>query len=195
MPDRCKKRVEKAQRVVKSMVASIAFFFHMIDIHMENMGISEIERQIMHHNLIPGFYLEQVAKKERDPFIKEEISVKSQELRSILSDQNGHFKDYSDDQIMALKKIAKECADIFQRSSSCVEGRNAQLSLRHHGIHRLSNLHLKSLTSVHNYHTRNRDGTTPAERFFEAKHANLFEWLLNNMSYPARPRKRLPIAA
>jgi hypothetical protein len=189
LPDPCKKRVEKAHRVVKDMVASIAFFFHMIDMHMENMGISEAERQIMHLYLIPGFYLEQVARKERDPFRKEEISQKSHELLSKISDQNAHFKDYSDDQIMVLKKGAKECADIFQRSSSCVEGRNAQLSLRHHGIHRLSNLHLKSLTTVHNYHTRRRDGTTPAERFFEAKHADLFEWLLNNMSYPARPRK------
>jgi len=90
-----------------------------------------------------------------------------------------------------LEKAAEECAQIFQRSSSCVEGRNAQLSLRHHGIHRLSNQCLKAQTIVHNYYTRNRDGTTPAERFFNSKHTDLFEWLLEKMDCPARPRKHL----
>ena len=149
----------------------------------------------MHEYLIPGFYLEQVARKERDPVRKESIFAKSQELLSILSDQNGHMKTYSDEEIMALKATAKECAAIFQRSSSCVEGRNAQLSLRHHGLHRLSDRLLKALTIVHNFHIRNDEGTTPAERFFQAKHKNLFEWLVENMEYPARPRKRLSVAA
>ena len=93
------------------------------------------------------------------------------------------------------EKMAGECAQIFQRSSSCVEGRNAQLSLRHHGIHRLSNKCLKAQTIIHNYYTRNRDGTTPAERLFDSKHADLFGWLLEKMDYPARPRNHLKKAA
>ncbi len=32
-------------------------------------------------------------------------------------------------------------------------------------------------------------------RFFEAKHNDLFEWLLDNIDYPVRPRKRLEKAA
>ncbi len=195
LSDRCKKRVEKAHRVVKDMVANIAFFFHMINLYMDNLGISERERQLMHDYLIPGFYLQQVARKEKDAIRKDIISEKSRELLSILSDRDGPFADYSDNDIKTLEKAAKECAHIFQRSSSCVEGRNAQLSLRHHGVHRLSDRHLKALTVVHNYYIKNRDGTTPAERFFEAKHKDLFEWLLDNMDYPARPRKRLANAA
>ena len=65
----------------------------------------------------------------------------------------------------------------------------------HHGIHRLSDRHLKALTIVHNFYIRNRDGTTLAERFFETKHNDLFEWLLDNLEYPVRPRKRLAKAA
>lgn len=167
----------------------------MINLYMDNLGISERERQLMHDYLIPGFYLQQVARKEKDALQKDIISEKSKELLSILSDRDGPFADYCDDDIIALKKAAKECSHIFQRSSSCVEGRNAQLSLRHHGIHRLSDQHLKALTVVHNYYIKSRDGTTPAERFFEAKHKDLFEWLLDNMNYPARPRKRLANAA
>jgi len=88
-----------------------------------------------------------------------------------------------------LKKAASECVQIFQRSSSCVEGRNAQLSLRHHGLHRLSDRCLKAQTVIHNFYITNKQGETPAARFFEAEHNDLFEWLLDKMDYSARPRK------
>jgi hypothetical protein len=191
LSDRCKKRIDKAHRVVNDMVASIAFFFIMIDQYMDNMGISEFERQIMDDYLIPGFNLKQIARKEKDEIRKGVISEKSNELLSILTDPDGPLSEYSDEKIDALEGAAKDCANIFQRSSSCVEGRNAQLSLRHHGIHRLSTQHLRAQTVVHNYAIKNRDGTTPAERLFEAKHNDLFEWLLDHMDYPVRPRKRL----
>ena len=90
---------------------------------------------------------------------------------------------------------AKECVAYFQRSSSSVEGRNAQLSLRHHGRHRLSDTHLKAQTVLHNYTIKDQDGTTPAERLYETKHNDLFEWLVDNMALPARPRKCLKHAA
>jgi hypothetical protein len=195
LSDRCKQRVEKAHRVVKNMVATIAFFFRMIDLYMDNMQILDRDRQLMHDYLIPGFYLRQVARKEKDAERKSRISEMSQELLSILTQQDGPFSEYTENDIKILEKAAEECAQIFQRSSSCVEGRNAQLSLRHHGIHKLSDRSLKAQTIVHNYYRRNRDGTTPAERFFEAKHIDLFEWLLEKMDYPARPQHRLRKAA
>jgi len=195
LSDRCKQRVEKAHRVVKNMVATIAFFFRMIDLYMDNMQILDRDRQLMHDYLIPGFHLRQVARKEKDAERKSRISEMSQELLLILTQQDGPFSEYTENDIKILEKAAEECAQIFQRSSSCVEGRNAQLSLRHHGIHKLSDRSLKAQTIVHNYYRRNRDGTTPAERFFEAKHIDLFEWLLEKMDYPARPQHRLRKAA
>jgi len=195
LSDRSKKRVNKAHRVVSDMVASIGFFFIMIGQHMDNLEISKLERQIMDYNLIPGFYLKQIARKEKDEIRKSIIIEKSKELLSILTDPDGPLSGYSGEKKDALERTAKDCANIFQRSSSCVEGRNAQLSLRHHGIHRLSVLHLKAQTVVHNYTIKNREGTTPAERFFEEKHNDLFEWLLGRMDYPVRPRKRLAKAA
>ena len=194
LSDRCKQRVDKAHRVVKNMVATIAFFFNMVDLYMDNVQISAHDRQLMYDYLIPGFYLKQVAAKEKDAERKLPILQKAQQLLSILTEQDGPFCEYSENDVKRLEKAAQECAQIFQRSSSCVEGRNAQLSLRHHGIHKLSDRSLKAQTVVHNYYRRNRDGTTPAERFFEAKHIELFEWLLDKMDYPARPRKHLKVA-
>lgn len=48
---------------------------------------------------------------------------------------------------------------------------------------------------MHNYYIKRRDGTTAAERFFEAKPNDLFEVLLNNVDYSARPRNQLKLVA
>ncbi|MFN2197107.1 MAG: DUF6399 domain-containing protein, partial [Anaerolineales bacterium] len=190
LSDRCKKRVQKAQRVVGSMVATIAFFFQMIDICLDNMRLSDRDRHLMRHCLIPGHYLKLAAEKERDIDRKALIRQKSQELLSIVKSLGAVHGQGTDCKIEELEKAARNCAEIFQRSSSCVEGRNAQLALRHQGIHRLGEKQLKALTVVHNYYIKRRDGTTAAERFFEAKPNDLFDFLLDHMDYPVRPRNR-----
>ena len=172
------------------MVSTIAFFHAMIDLYLGKMNLSDRDKKLMEKHLIPGYYLSQAAGKQSDIDVRENILKKAKELLSAIDKpDNGYLK------TAQLKKAAKECAQFFQRSSSCVEGRNAQLSLRHQGIHRLGKNHLKALTVVHNYYIKRRDGTTAAERFFETKHRNLFDFLLENMDYPARPRNHLKIAA
>ncbi len=195
LSDRCKERVNKAQRVVNSMVATIAFFFHMVDVYLENMQLSDRDKNLMHNYLIPGHYLKLAASRHRDVDRKAEILQKAQDLLSIVNCTDGYCDVISDCKMEELEKAAKNCAQLFQRSSSCVEGRNAQLALRHQGIHRLSDRHLKASTIMHNYYIKRRDGTTAAERFFEAKPNDLFEFLLNNVDYPARPRNQLKLAA
>ncbi|WP_157067555.1 DUF6399 domain-containing protein [Desulfosarcina cetonica] len=195
LSDRCKKRVNKAQRVVNSMVATITFFFQMIDVYLDNMQLSDRDSHLMRNYLIPGYYLKQAARKQRDVDRKAEILQKAHALLSMVNVLDGYSDVVSDCKIEELEKTARRCAQLFQRSSSCVEGRNAQLALRHQGIHRLSDRHLKASTVMHNYYIKRRDGTTAAERFFEAKPNDLFEYLLDNVDYPARPRTRLKLAA
>ena len=91
-----------------------------------------------------------------------------------------------------ILRVAEDCAGLFQRSSSCVEGRNGQLSLRHHSLHRLSNRKLKAQTVVHNFFIKRRDGTTAAERFFGAAPKDLFEVLLEKVDLPGRPARKRP---
>ena len=81
---------------------------------------------------------------------------------------------------------------MFQRSSSCVEGRNGRLSLQHHGHSRVSERRLKALTVIHNYVVKRPDGTTAAERFFGQKHEDAFSWLLERMPDLPRPAPKRP---
>lgn len=91
---------------------------------------------------------------------------------------------------LSLEQKAEQAADVFQRSSSCVEGRNGQLSLRHHGLRELTASKLRALRTIHNYVIRSPDGTTAAERFFANKPRDLFRWLLDQLPMPARPRQK-----
>ena len=101
-----------------------------------------------------------------------------------------HSSSYSNELKNKWMQKGKECAEIFQRSSSCVEGRNGMLSLYYHRFHRLDPRSLKALTTVHNFHICRSDGTTAAERLFNNKHENLFESLLTNVRIPSKPKRQ-----
>ena len=91
-----------------------------------------------------------------------------------------------------VQEVARETAGLFQRSSSCVEGRNGRLSLQHHGHSRVSERRLKALTVIHNYMVKRADGTTAAERFFGHRHKDVFSRLLERMPDLPRPAAKRP---
>jgi hypothetical protein len=179
--------IEKAHRVVDDLVANIAFYFSTINSMIIAMDLSDLQRRLLEEFLIPGFYLKSASDKETDKEQRAVVRKKSEEILAMADQKCPSY--CSEEKMVWLKKKAKECVQVFQRSSSCVEGRNAQLSLRHHGVHRLRTNALKAQTVIHNFDLKNDEGMSPAERFFEAPHEDLFEWLVNKMSYPVRPRK------
>jgi hypothetical protein len=95
----------------------------------------------------------------------------------------------------AAERWAREVAGWFARSSSAVEGRNGQLALRYHSLHRLPERKLQALTAIHNYWLKRGDGTTAAERFFGSKPADLFGYRMGQLPVPSWPAKRRPKAA
>jgi len=68
----------------------------------------------------------------------------------------------------AVEAHVQQLAQVFQRSSSCVEGRNGVLSFRHHELHNIGERKRLVLTALHNYFIIRTDRTTAAERFFES---------------------------
>jgi len=77
----------------------------------------------------------------------------------------------------------------FHRASSAVEGRNGCLAQSYHNGRGLTNPRLAALTTIHNYDTRRRDGSTPAERLYGEQFPDLFAWLLGQMGALPLPRK------
>jgi uncharacterized protein DUF6399 len=88
-----------------------------------------------------------------------------------------------------LRQQANELAEVFQRSSSNVEGRNGYLSLRNHQLRGLDQPRKRTcLTTIHHFFLTRPDGTTAAERFFGQKPRSLFATILDAVELPPAPR-------
>ena len=184
------KRIKKAKKVLPAMIATLSFFHFSIQRKIKGLSLSPEIEKIMFEVLIPVFYLRHAANKAKKADARCRLKMKSDEILSSCRGLQDTFLGLSQEKLAALESIAKECANLFQRSSSCVEGRNGQLSLRHHSFHSLSNRKLSALTAVHNFFIKRMDGTTAAERFFGNKPKEMFEFLLKTVNLPGRPAKK-----
>jgi len=193
--DFCDKRIAKAKRLVSDVSATITQFFALISVIVKQATQSEILRQQLICALIPGYYLLEVARKEKSNKRRQTITERASALLHPFQQRAGPFDGLEDGEIIHLEKVARECAGYFQRSSSCVEGRNAHLARYHRNFHRLSDLRLSALTVCHNFLIKRSDGTTPAQRFFQREHADLFGWLVKRIDLPSRPHNRKKNAA
>jgi hypothetical protein len=189
LPEGSRQRLAKARRVLPGLVAAVAFFW--LRVRSAAQQRYGAESWVWVERLVAGMYLGRVARQARGAERRQELRALAQrclaEARSGVAEPEGGWA--------LAERLAREWAGWFQRSSSCVEGRNGQLELRHHGLHRLSPRKLGVLTVLHNYWLKRADGTTAAERFFVAQPQDLFGWLLERLPLPSRPARRRQKAA
>ena len=195
LSQKCLEKIDKARRVTADMVATIGFVHTEIAIRLAGLDIPSGLRAEVATKLVPGHYLQRVAARAGLAEDRRAITETAEGLLVPLREPGHPLGLLDTSTAEQVDVVAKTCAELFQRSSSCVEGRNGQLALFHHGLHRLTETKLAALTVVHNFHIRRPDGTTPAERFFETEHRDLFSALLDRMPQlprPARPRSLRP---
>src|SRR5262249_2524669 len=141
----------------------------------------------MHAHLIPSYYLERVAS-ARTVGEGEPLRALAERLRAALFEPDGALGVLSRVEQDALKSKAKTLAEVFQRSSSNVEGRNGYLSLRNHQLRGLDHPRKRAcLTAMHNFFLTRPDGTTAAERFFGQKPRSMFAAILGSVEIPPAP--------
>lgn len=198
LSQRCLGKIDKARRVTADMMATIAFVHTEIALHLAGLDLSPVLRTDIATRLIPGLYLQRVAARTNLAEDRHSIAATADQLLKAVRTPDHPLQQLHEETAEQVNAVATTCAQLFQRSSSCVEGRNGRLALFHHGLHRITETKLAALTTVHNFHTRRSDGTTPAERFFETEHGDLFSMLLERMpqlARPARPRSLRPYRA
>jgi hypothetical protein len=180
----CMDRIAKAGRAFAAMVVFLTTYLAMLQLSVDGLRLEEEQKAFFLNVVFSWTYLKLI--------LKRQSKSGKENLTQLLENLEGKMKaePWPNDMKEAWIKHAKELAELFQRSSSCVEGRNGMLSLLHHRCHRLSTSSLKALTVVHNYHIRRADGSTAAERFFEQKHSNLFSSIVENVRIPGRPYHR-----
>jgi hypothetical protein len=141
----------------------------------------------MHAHLIPSYDLDRVAS-TRTVTEGEPRRALAERLRTPLFESGGALGALSPMEQNQLKHKAKMLAEVFQRSSSNVEGRNGDLSLRNHQLRGLDHPRKRAcLTAVHNFFLTRPDGTTAAERFFGQKPRSMFAAILGSVEIPPAP--------
>jgi hypothetical protein len=180
----CEKRIGKARRAFDAIIEYVFSFFILYAAFVSDLKLQQDQECFFNEVVFPLSYLRMIwrrlPRKERS------------ELKPLRESLEKRLKEapYQEELKKQWLNAGQECAERFQRSSSCVEGRNGLLSLYHHRFHRLNTRSLKALTIVHNFHTKRSDGSTAAERFFRCKHESLFESLVTNVKIPGQPQNQ-----
>src|SRR2546427_9445026 len=183
----CLERIEKAERVVPKMQATIAFVSGYVRQQVRQLDLTPPVSYALHAHLIPSSSLERVAQR-RPVSAGEPLRELAERLRTPLFEPGGALAALSEVQQSQLTQQAKELAEVFQRSSSNVEGRNGYLSLRNHQLRGLDRPRKRAcLTAMHNFFLTRADGTTAAERFFGQKPRSMFAAILQSVDLPPAP--------
>jgi hypothetical protein len=183
----CLERIDKAERVVPKMQATIEFVSRYVRQQVEQLDLTQPASFAMHAKLIPSFYLDRVAQ-TRNVRAGEPLRELAEQLRAPLFEPGGALSELSPEAQDQLHDEAKRLAAVFQRSSSNVEGRNGYLSLRNHQLRGLGLPRKREcFTAIHNFFLTRPDGTTAAERFFGQKPRSMFAAILASVELPPAP--------
>ena len=187
LSETCLERVAKAERVVPKMQAPIAFVSGDGRQQVRPLDVAQPVTYAMHAHLIPSYSLDRVAS-TRPVTQGEPLRMLAERLRSPLFASGGALSALSPMEQNQLKHKAQTLAEVFQRSSSNVEGRNGYLSLRNHQLRGLDHPRKRAcLTTVHNFFLTRPDGTPAAERFFGQKPRSMFDAILGAVEIPPAP--------
>ena len=187
LSETCLDRIAKAERVVPKMQATIEFVSGYVRQQVQQLDLPQPASYAMHAQLIPSYYLDRVAA-TRTITAGEPLRAVAERLRTPLFEPEGVFAALSPREQDQLTAKAQTLAEVFQRSSANVEGRNGYLSLRNHQLRGLDRPRKRAcLTAVHNFLLTRPDGTTAAERFFEQKPRSMFAAILGSVEIPPAP--------
>jgi len=183
-------KINKARRVLPALVATLAWFWAQTQELGRSLALDSAQQEWFEQRVLPAAYWQQAAERGRDAADRQELRALAERLQSTAWSEGARPRGLNAEAERKVRAVAQECVERWVRSSSCVEGRNGLLALRHHGKHGLSEQRLQALTVLHNYWVKRPDDTTAAERFFGQKPRDLFAWLLERLPDPPRPAKR-----
>jgi hypothetical protein len=188
--DKPQQAVAKARTWVATLMGVVAWFWSLARARVEELELSAEQERVVFEQLLAGHYWDRAAGRARTADERKRLQEMAAALKKKAWQAGSVLSSLSEEEKKDVEEVARETAGLFQRSSSCVEGRNGRLSLQHHGHSRVSERRLKALTVIHNYMVQRGDGTTAAQRFFGQKPKDVFAWLLERMPDLPRPAQK-----
>jgi hypothetical protein len=186
---KAKEALTKARAWLGTLMGCVAWFWCLAKARVEELDLSDEQEQVVYEKLLAGHYWAAAAGRARTAEERKRLKEMADKLKKAAWHE-GALSSLSEEERQDVQEVAQASAGLFQRSSSCVEGRNGRLSLQQHGHGRVSGRRLQALTVIHNYLVQRADGTTAAERFFGQKHKDVFSWLLERLPDLPRPAQQ-----
>lgn len=178
-------KISRVRKLLPQLVGTLAWFWCQVAELLASKTWTKEEKDLFEQKVLGWVYWRQASNRGRDAKHRQQLRETAQSCQEAV-EADPIWQGMSEEQRKEMLAMAEGCAGRWVRSSSCVEGRNGVLRLRHHGRKGFSEKALAALTVLHNYWIRRPDGTTAAERFFGKKPDDLFEWLLER--FPQLPR-------
>jgi uncharacterized protein DUF6399 len=188
--ERATEAVNRCRSWVGILVGCVGWFWGLAQARVGDLELTQEQEVVVYENLLPGCYWEAAAGRARTSEERQRLKQMAASLKEQAWAEGGALSELSEEERGRVRRLARETAGLFSRSSSCVEGRNGRLSLQHHGHSRVSQRRLVALTVIHNYVVGRPDGTTAAQRFFGQKPPDVFSWLLERLPDLPRPAKK-----
>jgi hypothetical protein len=143
--------LNKSRTWVGTLMGVVAWFWCLANARVEELELSEEQERVVREKLLAGHYWEMAAARARTAEERNRLKEMAEELKREAWAKGGALSSLPEAERLAVEEAARESAGLFQRSSSCVEGRNGRLSLQQHGHSRVSERRLAALTVIHNY--------------------------------------------
>ncbi len=110
--------IERAKDLVPAMVTTLDFVHRTIELRLESLALPESAHQAVIAHWIPALYLQEVAARADTAAERHVFKERAEELLAPLLEPYGPLSTLTDAQSQAAAPVAKECAQLFQRSSS-----------------------------------------------------------------------------
>jgi hypothetical protein len=178
--DKALKAIDNFQQQIPSMAQGIHAWWQWVNQALKAKTDDLELQQWVITALLPWTYWQQQADKTRHPELKHEYQKAADKSYEYLAT---HVITQQMENQQGQQWIVWGwwmCAK-YQRTSSAVEGRNGYLSGLHHAGRGLSEQNLRVLTIIHNFDLKRADGTTAAQRLFDHRFPDLFEWIIDYM--------------
>jgi hypothetical protein len=181
--------MNQVRHQLPALAALVDFWWEGVEQDLAQAAVSAPWRTWAREALLPWIYWEH-------PVAPPRCARRKAKLRRAWEAGQAAFHQYALTQRLPAQALedwhtwAMQQVNVFQRTSSAVEGRNGALAQLHHNQRGLPKRWDKVWTVLHNFDGRARDGTTPAVRLFGWTFPALFEAGLSHIEIVPRPRQR-----
>jgi len=181
-----KKGLDKVEKQIGEIAALIDLWWIWVKESIAHFNLDAEKTDWLLNCFLPAVYWQVQLRRTSSESLRYSYETAYEEASVIL---NNHILTsvISEEEEMRWSNWAHWIVMKFQRTSSAVEGRNGTLARMNHNQRSIPLKRLKTLTVIHNFGIKRRDGTTSAERLFDRQFPDLFGWIIEKMDDLSNP--------